>query len=66
MIAIIVSACLVGDPGSCKNYKIPLDESIDANSCIINAPPHLARWAEQHPGLIISKFECRPANESDI
>jgi len=66
MITIIVSACLMSDPGSCKNYRIPLDEDVDANSCIMHAPPHLARWAEEHPGLVISKFECRPANQNDI
>ena len=65
MIAIIVSACLANAPASCKSYRIPLDEGIDANSCMMHAPPHLARWAEQHPGLVITKFECRPATEND-
>lgn len=65
MIAIIISACLASNPGSCKDYRIPLDEGIDANSCLLAAPPHLARWAEQHPGLVISRFSCRPAKEND-
>ena len=64
MIAIIVSACLAGDPASCKDYKIPLD-SIDPNRCMKHAPPHVAKWADEHPGLVITKFQCRPASEND-
>ena len=65
MLAIIISACLAGDPSVCKDYRVPLDESVDPSSCMMNAPPHIARWAEQHPGLVIAKFQCRPANEND-
>lgn len=65
MLAIIISACLVSDPTSCKDYRVPLDESVDASKCMMNAPPHIARWAAAHPGLVITKFQCRPANEND-
>lgn len=66
MIAIIISACLAGDPGTCKTYKIPLSEGVDPSSCMMHAPPHIAKWAGEHPGLVITKFQCRPANENDI
>lgn len=65
MIAIIVSACLAGNPASCRDYRVPLDGDIDAAACMLNAPPHLARWLEQHPGLVITRFTCRPASQSD-
>ncbi len=66
MIAIIISACLVSDPAACNDYRIPLAESVDPTRCVMNAPPHIARWASEHPGLVITKFQCRPAKESDI
>lgn len=66
MLAIIVSACLVQDPAACKDYRIPLNEGIDPHSCMMHAPPHLAKWADEHPGLVISKFQCRPAGDKDI
>lgn len=66
MLAIIVSACLVSDPGSCKDYRIPLDSSIDPNRCVMFAPPHIAKWAAEHPNLVITKFICRPASVNDI
>lgn len=66
MLAIIVSACLANDPSSCKDYRIPLDADIDATRCMMYAAPHIAKWAEDHPGLVISKYQCRPANVNDI
>jgi hypothetical protein len=64
MIAIVVSACLAGDPASCKDYRIPLD-SMDPTRCMMHAPPHVAKWADEHPNLVITKFQCRPASEND-
>jgi hypothetical protein len=66
MLAIIVSACLVTDPAACKDYKIPLDSSIDPTRCVMHSPPHVAKWAEEHPNLVVTKFQCRPTNENDI
>ena len=65
MLAIIVSACLANNPTSCKDYHIPLDESIDQTSCVMHAPPYIAKWGDDHPHLVITKFRCRPANEND-
>ena len=65
MLAMIVTACLAGNPSSCKDYRIPLDDGIDPTSFMMHAPPHIARWAEQHPDLVITKFQCRPAHEHD-
>jgi hypothetical protein len=66
MLAIIISACLAQDPASCKDYRIPLSEGFEPNSCMMHAPPHLAKWADEHPGLVIAKFQCRPATDKDI
>lgn len=66
MLAIILSACMASNPGVCKDYKISLDPSIDPASCMVNAPPYFAEWAESHPGWTITKWRCRTAAEDDI
>jgi len=66
MLAIVISACLAQDPSSCKDYRIPLSEAVDSNNCMLYALPHLAKWAEDHPGLVIAKFVCRPVTDKDI
>ena len=66
MFAIIISACLASDPATCKDYRVPLDASVDPTNCMMHAPPHIAKWSTDHPGLVITRFTCRPASSDDI
>lgn len=65
MIAIVISACLISDPEVCKDYRIPLSIDVDSISCALHAPPHFAKWAEEHPQWKIVRWGCRPASVSD-
>ncbi len=31
-----------------------------------HAPPHFAKWAEEHPGWSIVRWKCQPADVNDI
>jgi hypothetical protein len=66
MIAIVISACLAGDPGVCKNYRIPLASGVDATRCLVEAPPHFAKWAAQHPGWQIVRWRCTSSEVEDL
>jgi hypothetical protein len=66
MIAIVLSACLANDPHVCKDYKIPIDADIDAMTCMMEAPPHFAKWSEEHPGWQVARWRCAPASEDNI
>ncbi|MCC0008195.1 MAG: hypothetical protein H6876_08750 [Hyphomicrobiaceae bacterium] len=66
MIAIIISACMIADPGVCKDYKIPLLSGIDPTRCALHAPPHFGNWANEHPGWRIIKWRCGAASDQDI
>jgi hypothetical protein len=63
MIAIVISACLLSDPGVCKDYRIPLASGIDATRCMTDAPPHFATWADAHPGWRIARWRCLAGTE---
>ena len=66
MFAIVISACLVADPGVCKDYRIPLDEQISSARCMLDAQPHFAKWMESHPGWQITRWKCAPSNVQDL
>ena len=66
MIAIVISACLIGDPATCKDYRIPLDLNVDARHCMADAQPHFATWASQHPGWQIMRWHCASADSQDL
>jgi hypothetical protein len=66
MIAIVISACLTGDPGVCKDYRIPLAAHVDSGRCMVQAQPHFARWVEQHPGWTIKRWRCTSSDVQDL
>lgn len=67
MMAIVLSACLVADPGQCKDFKIPLDvaEDMDSTQCAMLAPPYFAQWSEEHPAWQVRRWRCQPAGMND-
>lgn len=66
MIAIVISACLVGNPEVCKDYRIPLAAGIDTRHCMVDAQPHFALWAARHPGWQIVRWRCATADVQDL
>lgn len=66
MLAIILSACMANDPSVCKDYKIPLASDLDIGRCALYAPPHFAKWAEEHPGWSIRRWRCTSGSSDDI
>ncbi|MGD9785257.1 MAG: hypothetical protein AB7E80_10605 [Hyphomicrobiaceae bacterium] len=66
MIAIIITACLVSDPGVCRDHKLPLFSDVSAGMCALYAPPHFGKWTDEHPGWKIVRWRCAPATAQDI
>jgi hypothetical protein len=58
MIAIIISICLISDPGVCRDHTIPLDSEITSTNCMIKASPHVARWSQEHPEWRVVRWRC--------
>ncbi len=65
MLAIVLSACLIADPKHCRDFKIPLDVSMDAMQCTMAAPPYFAQWAEEHPKWQIRRWTCQSSSLND-
>ena len=66
MLALVLSACLTNEPTVCRDYKIPIQADVDAMTCMAQAPPHFAKWAEEHPGWQVMRWRCASASENDI
>jgi hypothetical protein len=66
MIAIILSTCLVSDPGVCREQTIPLSSEISALQCMKFAVPHVAQWSEEHPRWRVVRWRCRVGVQHDI
>jgi hypothetical protein len=66
MIAIVISACLVGNPDVCKDYRIPLAADVDPKRCLTEAQPHFATWVDRHPGWQVVRWRCTSADVQDL
>jgi hypothetical protein len=66
MITLILSTCLIADPGVCHDEVIPLSSEISAVRCVMTAPPHVAKWSEEHPQWRVVRWQCRAVGERDI
>lgn len=65
MLTIVISACLISDPASCKDYKLPVDGDMDTVQCSLLAPPFLANWQESHPDWAVKRWKCVPTTVND-
>ena len=66
MMAIILSACLLSDPSVCRDYKIQIQEDVDAVTCALYAAPYFVPWSDEHPGWQIKRWHCGPVSEDKI
>lgn len=65
MLSIILSACLVTNPGYCRDFRIPLDSAADTRHCAMAAPPYFAQWTEEHPQWQVRRWRCVSSSLSD-
>jgi hypothetical protein len=67
MITIILSTCLLADPAVCHDETIPLSNEVSsAVRCVMMAPPHVAKWSEEHPQWRVVRWQCRVSGRRDI
>jgi hypothetical protein len=66
VIAILLTACLIGEPTTCRDDKITLLPGVSLTRCLMTAPPHLAKWSEEHPGWHVERWQCGNASRQDI
>jgi hypothetical protein len=66
MLWIVLSACLTNDANVCKDYRISVNPDFDVSTCMVDAPPYFAQWAEEHPGWQIKRWRCTTKADSDI
>ena len=63
MIELIVSVCLLAEPGRCKDVHLSFaEETLTPMKCLMGAQVEIAKWAEIHPNWSIEKWKCgRPS-----
>lgn len=65
MIELVFLVCLKTLPDQCEERSLAYAE-INLSSCILQAQPHLAKWAETHPGLVVARWTCQTRERREI
>lgn len=57
-VNLIFTVCLAADPGSCRTEQLSFESNGDLKQCVFLAPPEIAKWSEEHPGLNVIRWKC--------
>lgn len=66
MIELVFVACLKTMPSRCEERSLAYLPEMTLFSCMIQAQPQLARWAEMHPGLTVSRWSCQQGDAREV
>ena len=70
MIELVFVACLLGSDGKateqCELKSMQFsEENLTPYQCAMQAQPILAKWKNEHPNFVITKFGCKPFDPSN-
>ena len=58
LVDLIVLACTIASPTSCREYHLSLEMNGSLRACAMKAQPTLAQWAGEHPNLTVMRWHC--------
>jgi len=59
MILLILTVCALNAPNQCNERRLEfVDNGESLRQCAMQAPPTIAQWCEQHPGVRVARWRC--------
>ena len=58
LIDLIIFACSISNPTACQEQHVLFESAGSLRTCMVQAPPYLAAWAGEHPGVRIARWRC--------
>jgi hypothetical protein len=65
LIDLIVLACTLAAPGTCREYHLLIQSVGSLRACAMQAPPFLAQWVAEHPSLRVARWHCAWPGQED-
>ncbi len=63
MLDLIVLVCSLANPAVCQEQHILFDaQGGTPRSCALHAPPYIAQWVGEHPGVRVARWRCEWPN----
>jgi hypothetical protein len=58
MIDLILSVCMVSQPGTCKEEHLYFESRGTLTQCMMLSSPYVAQWAGDHPQWKVTSWKC--------
>ncbi len=58
MIELILTVCTLAGSQTCSETRLQFVSDETPAECAMRAPPTIAAWSEQHPGLRVARWRC--------
>ena len=58
LIELILTICLADNPSSCREERLQFEDNGSLMTCMLQAPPQIAKWSTEHPNLRVVKWRC--------
>jgi hypothetical protein len=58
MIELILTVCTLTASQTCSETRLQFVADETPAQCVMRAPPTIAAWSEQHPGLRVARWRC--------
>lgn len=58
LVDLILLVCSLSNPSACGERHVLLQSSGSLQACMMQAPPFLAQWVEEHPNYGVQRWRC--------
>ena len=59
MIVLVLTVCALNAPAQCNERRLEfIDDGGSLMQCMMRAPPTIAKWVEDHPGGLVTRWRC--------
>ncbi len=65
MIELILTVCALNAPTQCEEQRLQFVSQGSLMQCMMQAPPYVAAWSEEHPASRVARWRCAYPGSAD-
>ena len=65
MIELILTVCALNAPSQCDEQRLQFASQESLMQCMMQAPPYIAQWSDEHPATRVVKWRCAYLGQAD-
>lgn len=58
MLELVLIVCLSDSPDKCETVYLRETRPVSMMQCLFNGAKQAAKWAEEHPGYVVKRWNC--------